>query len=105
MSWLGEKRGLSYHWVLDLFFRLKLPIFDGMTDALKKANENRAKNLSKKKTDEAKEKRTKWKKARAQEQQERKIWSSRQRIEHTYGSEENSSEEEESPPKIHDKNM
>ena len=40
-----------------------------------------------------------WKKARAQEQQERKIWSRRQRIEHTYGSEENSSEEEETPPK------
>ena len=43
MSWLGEKRGHLYHWVLDLFSHLKLPIFDGMTDALKKANENRAK--------------------------------------------------------------
>ena len=99
MSWLGKKRGHSYHWILDLFSHLKLPVFDGMTDALKKANKIRAKNLSKKKTNEAKEKRTKWKKARAQEQQERKLRSRRQRIEHTYGSEENSSEEEESPPK------
>ena len=100
MSWLGIKRGHSYHWILDLFSRLKLPIFDGMADALKKVNEIRAKNLSKKKTDEAKEKRTKWKKARAQEQQERKSWSRRQRIEHNYGSEENSSDEEESLPKV-----
>ena len=99
MSWLGEKRGLSYHWILDLFSRLKLPVFDSMAEELKKANEIRAKNLSKKKTNDAKEKRTKWKKARAQEQQERKIWSRRQHIEHTYGSEENSSEEEDTPPK------
>lgn len=55
MSWLGVKRGLSYHWILDLFSRLKLPVFDGMADALKKANEIQAKDLLKKKTDEVKE--------------------------------------------------
>ena len=92
MSWLGEKRGHSYHWIPDLFSRLKLPGFDSMAEELKKANKIRAKNLSKRKTNDAKEKQTKWKKARAQEQQERKIWSRRQRIEHTYGS-------EETPPK------
>ena len=40
---------------------------------VKKANEIRAKNLSEKKTNDANEKRIKWKKARAQEQHERKI--------------------------------
>ena len=67
MTWLTKRRGLSYHWILDLFRRLKLPIFDGMAEALKKANEVREKNLTKKQTDSAKEKRTNWKKARAQE--------------------------------------
>ena len=97
MSWLGKKHGQSYHWILDLFSRLKLPIFDGMLDALEKANKIRAKNLAKKQSEEAKEQRTKWKKARAQEQQERKLWSRRQRIEHTYGSDEYTTDEEGAP--------
>jgi len=67
MSWLIKKYGLSYHWLLDLFARLKLPIFDGMPEALRKANEVHTKNLDKKKTDEAKEKRILWKKARVHE--------------------------------------
>lgn len=94
MSWLCKKHGHSYHWILDLFSHLKLPIFDGMVDALQNANDVQAKNLSKKQTEEAKEKRTKWKKARGQEQQERKLWSRRQCIEHTYGSDECSTDEE-----------
>ena len=58
MSWLGEKCGHSYHLIQDLFSRLKIPVFDSMAEELKKANEIRAKNLSKKKTNDAKEKRT-----------------------------------------------
>ena len=49
MMWLNKKHGLSYHWLLDLFTHLKLPIFNGMPEALKKANEVRAKNLAKNK--------------------------------------------------------
>ena len=49
MTWLNKNHGLSYHWLLDLFTRLKLPIFNGMPEALKKANEVRAKNLAKNK--------------------------------------------------------
>ena len=60
--WLGKKYGLLYHWLLDLFARLKLPLFDGMVEALRKGNEVRARNLEKKKTEEAKEKRIAWKK-------------------------------------------
>ena len=99
MSWLYQKHGNTYHWIVELFRRLRLPIFDGMVEALQSATEVRAKNLSKKKTVNAKERRTQWKKARAQEQQERKLWSRRQRIEHTYGSDDDdcSSEEDGSP--------
>jgi len=86
MTYMTKKHGLSYHWLLDLFARLKLPEFDGMADALKKANEIRYKSLEKKQTDRAKERRTEWKKARVQEQEERKLWSRRQVIQHTYGS-------------------
>ena len=43
MTWLTKKKGSSYHWLLDLFSRLKLPIFDGMAEELKKANEIRGK--------------------------------------------------------------
>ena len=34
MTWLERKYGLSYHWLLDLFGHLKLPLFNGMADAL-----------------------------------------------------------------------
>lgn len=53
-----------------------------------------AKNLAKKQTDEAKDKRTDWKKARVQEQEERKQWSRRQTIHHTYGSDDDNEDED-----------
>ena len=56
MTWLTGKRGIQYHWLLDLFRRLRLPLFDGMEEALKKANEERAKKLEKIKTDVSKKK-------------------------------------------------
>jgi len=87
MSWLYRKKGASYHWLLDLFARLRLPLFDGMQEALQKANEKRHKNLAKKESERGKDVRTKWKKARVQEHEERKLWSQRQSIPHTYGSE------------------
>ena len=56
MTWLTKKKGMSYHWLLDLFGKLKLPIFDGMAEGLKKTNEVREKNLTKKQSDLSKEK-------------------------------------------------
>ena len=93
MTWLTTKKGMSYHWLLDLFERLKLPTFDGMAEGLKKANEIRDKNLTKKQSDLAKEKQTNWKKARAQEHQERKQWMKRQAVYHTYGTDDDNDEE------------
>ena len=53
----------------------------------------RAKNLAKKQTDEAKDKRINWKKARVQEQEEQKMWNRRQTIHHTYGSDDDENED------------
>jgi len=55
------------------------------------------KNLAKKRTVVAKERRTQLKKARAQEQQERKLWSQRQRFEHTHDGDDDCSSEDDSP--------
>ena len=49
MTWLTRKKGMSYHWLFDLFRRLKLPTFDGLAEGLKKANEIREKILRKSK--------------------------------------------------------
>jgi len=81
MFWYGSL-------VVGTVSRLKLPLFDGMTEALWRGNEVRASNLENKQTEDAKENRTSWKKARVQEQEERKMWIRRQRIQHTYGSDE-----------------
>ena len=56
MMWLVKNRGLSYYWILDLFSRLKLPIFDGVAESLKKANEVHEKNLIKSKLIQSKKK-------------------------------------------------
>ena len=56
--------------------------------------------LKKKQTEVAKENRTSWKKARVQEQEERKQWICRQRIQHTYGSD----DEEDSDDDLSDSN-
>ena len=48
MSYMTKKHGVSYHWLLDLFARLKLPQFDGMAEALRKANELHCTKLEKK---------------------------------------------------------
>ena len=96
MSYLYEKKGASYHWILDLFSRLRLPLLDGMQEALLMANQKRHKNLVKKQSEEGKDARTRWKKARVQEHEERKLWSRQQSIPHTYGSESDNVEDEES---------
>lgn len=56
MTWLSKK-GLSYQWLLELFERLKLPLFDGIAEALKIGNEEPLK----KQTEVTKQKRNNWK--------------------------------------------
>ena len=85
MTWLTGKRGIQYHWLLDLFRRLKLPLFDGMEEALRKANDERAKKLEKLKTDEFKKKQITLKRKREIEQAVRKQWLQEQETSHGYG--------------------
>ena len=53
ITWLGKKHGLWYHWLLDLFAHLKLPLFEGMAEVLREGIEVCAGNI-RKKTEEAK---------------------------------------------------
>jgi len=85
MTWCFENRGKEYHWVIDLYERMKLPVLPEVVRAFRKATEERMKELAKKKTEEAKQKRISNKVARAEDQEERKKWVKRQAILHTYG--------------------
>ena len=85
MTWCHQNRGESYHWLLDLYQRLKLPVTTAVVDALRKANQERMAALMRKQSDGGKRKRICQKIARTEEQQERKKWTRRQAIIHTYG--------------------
>ena len=85
MTWCFEKRGKDYHWIVDLYERLQLPVLPAVVHALQKAAEERMRDLLKKKTDEGKRSRISNKIARAEDQEERKRWGKRQAIVHTYG--------------------
>ena len=51
MSWLFKKRGPQYHWLLDLFEQMGLPILSGMAEALKLSNCERVRVLNAQKTE------------------------------------------------------
>ena len=57
MTYLYNARGPSYHWIIDLFKRMNLPVFSGVEEVLKMLNKKRAKWLKKQKTEEMKQKR------------------------------------------------
>ena len=84
-TYMYHRRGVGYHWISDLFRRLKLPVFSGMDELLKKNNEKRMKRLNKQKLDEAKEKRIRYKAERAAEHEDRKRWVKDQKVQHSYG--------------------
>ena len=54
MTYLTGKKGTGCHWLLDLFERLKLPILDGMQEALEQANKNRKKKIEKLRNEKSK---------------------------------------------------
>ena len=81
MTWCFENCGKEYHWVIDL--REIETAGPEVVRAFRKATEDRMKELVKKKTEEAKQKRISNKVARAEDQEERKKWVKRQAILHT----------------------
>jgi len=84
MTYLYEKRGPNYHWIPDLYRRLKLPVYDGLEELLEADNEERKQRLDDIKTEKSKKRRIQQKKKRAADAQERVKWSKRHG-KHTYG--------------------
>ena len=85
MTYLNEKCGPQYHWVIELFRLLKLPVFDGVHAALEAFNEGRKAELDRKKTDRCKRRRIELKVERTRDSQHRKKWSKKHGHD-TYGS-------------------
>ena len=54
MTYMYKKRGPQYHWVVELFRRLKLPVYDGVHMALEDFNNLRMKRLEYEKTEKVK---------------------------------------------------
>lgn len=100
MSWCYNVRGPSYHWVVDLYECLKLPVLPAVIEALQKEVTDRMKEVEKGKTDHKKRIRIQMKVARAEEQEARKKWVKRQALQHTYGQEDNVDEEEAVDPTL-----
>ncbi len=75
MTYMYTKRGPSYHWIPDLYQRLRLPVYDGLREVLESSNRKRKQTLDKQKTDERKKRRIHLKMERTKDAQRRKVWS------------------------------
>ncbi|KAK3744062.1 hypothetical protein QZH41_007954 [Actinostola sp. cb2023] len=95
MTWCYDVRGPTYHWIIDLYDRLNLPVIPAIVTALQKAASDRIEELKKQKTAAAKQNRIHMKVARAEEQEARRKWGKRQTVMHTYG---NDDEDDEGDP-------
>ena len=71
MTYLIKRKGPTYHWVRDLFFRMGLPEVDGIDEIMRKENQERMKRLERQKTDRVKKQRVTFKQVRQQEQKKR----------------------------------
>ena len=77
----AKEKSPSYHWLLDLFKCLNLPVLDGVQEALHKSNERQMTAL---RNAQAKRYRLKHKNARLEEQEGCKRWVKQQSISHSY---------------------
>ena len=96
MTYMYGKRGPQYHWVVELFERLKLPVFEGVQAALEAFNQQRRLNLDRQKTDLSKLRQIKLKTARKMDAQQRNMWSKKHGHD-TYGSDDSDIDEDEKP--------
>ena len=69
LSYMHRKRGPAYHWILDLFWRLKLPVTTEMENTLRMENERRMAKLEAIKQDDSKKQRRRFKNERDADQQ------------------------------------
>ena len=75
LTYMHAKFGISYHWIPDLYRRMKLPVFDGVQEALEKHNLERKRKLEREKTTPVKKRRIELKKRRVVEGFKRSEWS------------------------------
>ena len=75
MTYMYGKHGPQYHWVIELFKLLKLPVFDGVQAALEAFNRQRKANLDNVKTSKCKHRRIELRVERKGDAQRRKEWS------------------------------
>lgn len=75
LTYMHTKLGTSYHWLPELYKRMKLPVFEGIVEALEKHNERRKRKLVLAKTTPEKKRRIGLKKKRVKEGIERIKWS------------------------------
>ena len=69
MTWCFKVRGPNYHWAVDLYEKLKLPVVPAVVEALHKATTDRAAELEKQKSERRKQNRIRMKVARAEDQE------------------------------------
>jgi predicted solute-binding protein len=100
MTWCCNVRCSSYHWTIDLYDRLNLPVIPAVINALQKANVQRAALLEKEKSDKVKKNRVMMKVARTEDQQARRKWLKRQNIEHSYGNDVDDEDDNDEPTGI-----
>ena len=72
---MHAKLGASYHWLPELYRRMKLPVIEGIVEALQKHNVRRKRKLELAKTTPKKKRRVELKKKRVKEGIERIKWS------------------------------
>ena len=84
---MHEKVGTHYHWIPELYRRMKLPVFDGVQEALQRYNIERKRRLAEIKTNEHKKRRVQSKIKRTQMGKLRAMWSLKHGR-HTYGHDE-----------------
>ena len=99
MTFMYKKCGLQYHWVVELFRRLKLTVFDGVRAALEEFNELRKKDSDCKKTDRYKKGKTWLKVERTKDAQCRKAWSKKHGYD-TYGDDNSDDDDLELKPEV-----
>lgn len=86
MKWLRGKRGPDYHWIIELYKKLGLPVYKDIVEALVASTQESEKTLVHQQKEETKKKRIANKRARLEENEERKRWLKEQKANHTYGS-------------------
>lgn len=77
LTYMRNKRGEDYHWIPELYRKMKLPVFGGIDEALRQYGRRRDKKMKKIKEERQKRRRIQLKIQRTQEQEVRKAWSDR----------------------------